>query len=149
MGRHPRWVQRFLSESELHAIARVIAEVETRTSGEIRIHLDPTCPGDPVARAVEVFERLGMQGTTGRNGALIYVAPDDHKLAVIGDEGIHARVGQEYWERLVSDVAAHFREGHACDGLVAAVREVGATLEAHFPREPDDRDELSDAVSLE
>jgi uncharacterized membrane protein len=28
------------------------------------------------------------------------------------------------------------------------VREVGATLEAHFPPEPDDRDELSDAVSL-
>jgi uncharacterized membrane protein len=148
MGRHPRWVRRFLSESELDEIARVIAEVERRTSGEIRVHLGPACPGDPVARAVDVFERLGMHRTAGRNGALIYVAPDDHKLAVIGDEGIHARVGQEYWERLVSSAAARFREGHACAGLVAAVREVGATLEAHFPPEPDDRDELSDAVSL-
>jgi uncharacterized membrane protein len=149
MGRRvPRWVRGFLSPADLHGVARAVAEAEARTSGEIRVHLDARCPGEPMARAVEVFERLGMTRTAHRNGMLIYLALEDRKLAVIGDAGIHQHVGDEYWDRLRAALVAHLREGRLRDGLVAGVREVGETLARHFPRAPDDRNELSDEVSL-
>jgi len=69
-------------------------------------------------------------------------------LAVIGDAGVHERVAPDYWQGLSGTLVAHFREGRPRDGLVTAIREVGEELRRHFPRAPDDRDELSDEVSL-
>jgi uncharacterized membrane protein len=148
MRRPPRWVRRLLSPADLEAVARTVAEAEAATSGEIRVHLDARCPGDPMARAIERFERLGMHRTALRNGVLVYLAIEDRKLAVIGDAGVHARVGPAYWAELTAALVAHLGAGRPGEGLVAAVREVGATLRRHFPRTPDDRNELSDEVSL-
>jgi len=148
MARHPRWVRKFISVSDLDMVAQAVAEAERHTSAEIRVHLDPRCPGDAVARAVEVFVRLGMHRTAERNGVLIYVAIEDRKLAVIGDAGIHARVGETYWQVLVADVSAHFREERPRDGFLHAVREVGQALGRHFPRRPDDPNELIDVASI-
>jgi uncharacterized membrane protein len=145
----PRWVQRFIAPDDLDAVTRAVGEAEAGTSGEIRVHLEARCPGDPMARAVEVFDRLGMGRTALRNGVLIYLAVEDRKLAVIGDAGVHERVPGEYWERLKQALVTELRAGHPRDGLVAAVREVGETLRRHFPRAPDDRNELTDQVSVE
>ena len=90
----------------------------------------------------------GMHRTAGRHGVLIYVAISHRKLAVVGDQGIHVRVGETYWRGLVADVLAHFRDQRPRDGLLHAVAELGAALHQHFPRDPDDRNELSDEVSI-
>ena len=148
MARHPRWVRAFLSDADLDAVAAAIAAAEAETSAEIRVHLDARCPGDPMARAVAVFEGLGMHRTAARHGVLVYLSVGDHKLAVLGDRGIHERVGQVYWDRLVEEVIAHLRERRHRDGLAHAVAEVGAVLRRHFPRRPDDVNELPDRVSL-
>jgi uncharacterized membrane protein len=148
MARHPRWVRQFVSEADLEAVRRAISEAEAGTSAEIRVHLDHGCPGDPIARATAVFQRLGMDRTPARNGVLVYVAIVDRKLAVIGDRGIHERVGETYWQGLVSDALAHFREERPRDGLLHAVAELGAALRQHFPRRPEDRNELQDEVSI-
>lgn len=149
MARHPRWVREFASPGDLEEVAAAVARAEQRTAAEIRVHLDHRCPGEPMARAVEVFERLAMHQTEHRAGVLVYVAVGDRKLAVIGDAGIHARVGQAYWDALVARVLAHLREGRPRDGLMHAVEEVGSALAMHFPRRRDDRNELSDRVSLD
>src|SRR5262249_44150440 len=149
MARHPRWVRKFLADADLEAIARAVAEAEAGTSGEIRVHLDARCRGEAMPRAIAVFERLGMSRTTLRNGVLIYLAIKDRKLAVIGDAGIHARVTAEYWERLKETLVADLRRERPRDGLVQAVRDVGEVLRRHFPRTPDDKNELTDQVSLE
>lgn len=146
--RAPRWVRRFISEAELAAVARAVAEAEAMTSGEIRVHLDPRCAGDPMARAIQLFERLGMARTAARNGVLLYLAVEDRKLAVIGDAGVHARVAPDYWPRLTESLLGHLRAGRPGEGLVAAVRAVGETLRRYFPRAGDDRNELGDEVSL-
>ena len=149
MARHPRWVRRFLDEPALDAVAAAIAAAEAATSAEVRVHLDARCAGEALARAALVFERLGMHRTAARHGVLIYVSIEDHKLAILGDRGIHERVGQAYWDGLVEAVLAHFREERFRDGLVHAVGEVGAMLRRHFPRRPDDINELPDRVSVE
>jgi uncharacterized membrane protein len=148
MARHPRWVRRFVEGDDLDAVARAVAEAERVTSAEVRVHLDHRCAGDAMARAIELFERFGMHQTALRNGVLIYVAVQDRKLAVIGDTGIHERVGEAYWRDVVDLMVGHLREQRPGDGVLAAVREVGEALRRHFPRASDDRNELSDQVSF-
>jgi uncharacterized membrane protein len=146
--RHPRWVRKFLSDVDLDVIQSAVIDAESRTAAEIRVHLDHRCPGDAMTRAVAVFERLGMHRTAGRHAVLVYVAISDRKLAVIGDRGIHERVGQEYWDRLVAAITAHFRAERPRDGFVQALGELGGVLARHFPRRPDDVNELSDEVTI-
>lgn len=148
MARHPRWVRRFMSDIDLEAVRRAITEAEGGTAAEIRVHLDHRCPGDPIVRATAVFERLGMHRTAGRHGVLIYVGIAHRKLAIIGDQGIHERVGDAYWQTLVAGALGHFRDERPRDGLVHAVAELGEALRLHFPRDPDDRNELNDEVSI-
>src|SRR5262249_39282615 len=103
----------------------------------------------PVARAVAVFERLGMHRTAQRHGVLVYAAITSRKIAVIGDEGIHVQVGPEYWDALVQGMLAHFRAERPRDAFLHAIGELATVLARHFPRRPDDTNELSDQVSVE
>jgi uncharacterized membrane protein len=138
-----------MGEEDLDAVTRAIALAEASTSAEIRVHLDHRCAGDPMARAIAVFERLGMHRTEGRNGVLVYAAVADKKLAVIGDLEIHARVGEAYWQQVVNGMTRHLAGERPGDGFVHAIGELGSVLSRHFPRRPDDREELSNRVSVE
>jgi uncharacterized membrane protein len=147
MARHPKWVRAFLSDDDLAAITRAVAEAEEHTSAEVRVHLDHSCDGDALQQAIKVFERLGMHKTAARSGVLVYVSVTDRKLAVIGDRGIHERVGEAYWRRLVAAVRERMRQQQSRDGLIHAIAEMGRELSRHFPRRPDDKNELSDEIS--
>lgn len=156
MGKHPRWARRFLSEADFDAIVHAIVAAEAETSGEIRVHLERRGPrrrgdkwGDVYQRAHEVFSHLGMRRTPQRHGVLIYLALEDRKLAIVGDEGIHGRVGDLYWARVRDLMVEKLRAGAPRDAILAAIREVGRALREHFPRRPGDSNELSDQVSVE
>ncbi len=149
MPRHPKWVRAFLSDDDLEAIMRAVAEAERHTSAEIRVHLDHASPGDALQRAIKIFERLGMHKTAHRNGVLVYISVTDRKLAIVGDKGIHERVGEEYWQGLVAGVLERMRQQGPRDGLEHALAEVGRALGHHFPRRPGDKNELSDEVSFD
>ena len=148
MARHPRWVRALLSDDDLAAIAHAVAEAEGHTSAEIRVHLDHSCKGDALQQAIKIFERLGMHRTEARNGVLLYISVTNRKLAVIGDKGIHERVGEAYWQGLVAAVRERLRQQQSRDGLIHAVAEAGRALAHHFPRRPADNNELSNQVSL-
>jgi len=148
MARHPKWVRALLSDDDLAAIARAIAEAEGQTSAEIRVHLDHSCEGDALRQAIKVFERLGMHRTAARNGVLVYITATDRKLAVIGDKGIHERVGEAYWQGLVAAVRERLSQRKTRDGLIHAIAAVGRELARHFPPRSSDNNELSDQVSL-
>jgi uncharacterized membrane protein len=89
-----------------------------------------------------------MHLTAERHGVLIYLAVEDRKLAIVGDSGIHGRVGDAYWEHVRDLMVAKLREGHPLDAVLGGIAEVGRVLADHFPRRPDDQNELSDHVSL-
>jgi uncharacterized membrane protein len=151
----PRWLRDVLTHDDLEAIARSVAEAEARTSGEIRVHLEPRVPRKhfgrsltPLARAREVFASLGMHKTDEHHGVLIYIALRDRKLAIFGDEGIHTRVADDYWERLRDGMIEHLKREAPRDAIVHAVRDLGTTLARHFPRRPDDHEERPDPLSV-
>ena len=139
---------RFLTETEKSAIVAAIGDAESKTSGEIRVHLDRKSKGDPQGAAKRVFEKIGMDRTAEKNGVLFYVAVADHTFAVIGDAGIDAKVEKDFWDRVSEQMLAAFKEDKFGDGLAAAIRMAGEKLAAAFPRKEGDKNELSDDVSV-
>lgn len=137
----------FFSERERHGIAAAIRKAESETSGEIRVHVEGRCPGEPAGRAREVFAALGMHRTTRRNGVLLYLAVRDRKCAVVGDEGIHRTVRARFWEEVAAEMERFFRAGRFLEGLLSGIERIGAELARHFPRSPEDRNELPDIPS--
>jgi uncharacterized membrane protein len=136
----------FLSQLDHHRIVRAIAAAETQTSGEIRVYVKRGEIDDVMPAAREQFDKLGMTATRERNAVLIFVAPRSQKFAVLGDEGIHQRCGDGFWEQLVGAMQTFFRAQNFTDAVVHAIERTGALLAEHFPRQLDDRDELPNAV---
>src|SRR5215467_10362989 len=88
----------FFTDDEKQSIVDAVREAEQRTSGEVRVFVEHRCRYvNAIDRAVEIFESLEMQRTELRNATLVYVAIKDHQLAIFGDEGIHQKVGNDYW----------------------------------------------------
>ncbi|MFZ2957496.1 MAG: TPM domain-containing protein [Candidatus Ozemobacteraceae bacterium] len=129
------------------ALEEAIREAESRTSGEIRIHIERTCE-DPVARGGEVFVDLAMHRTAERNGVLFYLAVDSGKFAIIADEGINTRVSQDFWDEIKTVISKEFSRNELLEGLCSGVRLTGDQLAAFFPRHADDVNELSNAISF-
>ncbi len=141
--------QEFFGTLHEPRIVQAIRDAEGRTEGEIRVFVaNRQLHGEDIlARARVEFARLGMAETAGRNGVLFYVVPRERRFAVIGDEGVHAACGQEFWDATAEAMGALFREGKFTEGLEAGLRRAGDVLAAHFPRRGDDRNELPDAVA--
>jgi uncharacterized membrane protein len=128
-------------------IKRAIQSAERRTSGEIRVSVSRPFWGDVRKAAEKAFERLGMTATKHRNAVLFFVVPSRRKFVVLGDSGIHEKVGQEFWHHIVRTVAEKLRQGDFTGGLVAGIEAVGEDLAKHFPCDPgSDRNELPDDV---
>ena len=75
-----------------------------------------------------------MHKTTERNAVLIFVAPRAHKFAVVGDQAIHEKCGEQFWQRLVNGMREHFRNEKFSHALVEAIEEAGKALASHFPK---------------
>ncbi|GAB5558816.1 MAG: TPM domain-containing protein [Synoicihabitans sp.] len=139
-------ISRFSSRLDNSRIEKSITEAENQTSGEIRVVLQAGKVDDPVQRAEKEFARLKMQETAERNGVLFFVAPDAHKFAVFGDQGIHEKCPENFWEEIAAAMEQHFRADDPTQALVEGITRAGSLLAAEFPRQNDDRDELSNEV---
>lgn len=131
------------SEEERIAILAAIAEAEKNTSGEIRVFIDDHChESSPLDKAAYTFNQLEMFNTKLRNGVLIYVSIQDRKFAIIGDTGIHDKVGDSFWHTTRDIIIEHLRANKITEGIIAGVREAGQALSKYFPYEKNDQNEL-------
>ena len=137
----------FFSPEEEESIVRAIGQAEKKTSGEIRIYIENHCKFlDPIDRAKELFLELEMFKTKDRNGVLLYFAMQDRQVAIRGDEGIHQKMGQEFWNAEIKTILHEFKEKHFVEGICHMIQDVGNALQTNFPYEKDDRNELSDEI---
>jgi len=130
-------------------IRKAIQEAEMECSGEIRVSVSRFFWGSVEKAARKAFVRLGMDRTELRNGILFFVVPSRKRFIVLGDEGIHREVGQEFWDKVAEAVSGYFRKDDFTEGLVHGIREVGERLRKHFPHAVDDVNELPDDVDYE
>lgn len=138
----------FFTKDQQEDIRQAIMNAELDTSGEIRVHIENTCSGEVLDRALVIFAKLEMEKTASRNGVLIYLAVKNRKFAIIGDKGINDIVTGNYWDGIRNRMLDHFRENHFTEGLIEAITETGIQLKRYFPYLKDDKNELSDEISF-
>jgi len=137
----------FLSKLDHERIVGAIKDAEAKTSGQIRVYIQRgELDGDALDYAQKKFQKLGMQATSERNGVLILVVPRARKFAVIGDEGVHQKCGDEFWQQLIERMRAHFQKENFTDALVEAIEEAGKLLTRHFPKASRASNQLPDEI---
>jgi uncharacterized membrane protein len=145
------WVSRrgLLEQVDGARVREAIRRAELVTSGEIRVSVARLFWGDVYAAAARAFDRLGMHRTRDRNAVLFFVVPARRRFAVLGDSGIHAKVGQAFWDEITRQVAERFRTGDFTGGLVRGIEMVAEGLRTHFPYDAaTDVNELPDDVDF-
>jgi len=138
----------FFTDEEKQIIVEAVQKAEQRTSGEIRVFVEHRCRYvNAIDRAVEIFENLQMHKTQLRNAVIVYVATKDRQLAVYGDEGIHQKVGNEYWANEVVKMINAFNRDNIAEGIAQCVKNIGEALSTHFPYDRNtDKNELPDDI---
>lgn len=130
-------------------VQQAIESAERMTSGEICVSVAPLVLGNVRRKAERAFVRLGMVATRQRNGVLFFIVPSRRTFVILGDAGIHAQVGDEFWQRVAGIVGERFRTGEFTEGLVEGIEEVGRLLAKHFPHEGErDVNELGNGVDF-
>ncbi len=138
----------FFEALDRPAIVEAIKRAETKSFGEIRVHLHHGPVSDALKAARATFKKLGMDKTVHGTGCLLFLAPASRAFAVIGGAGIHEKVGDGFWAEARDAAQALFVDGKFTEGIVAAVDKLGDALALFFPkRGPADTNELPDEVS--
>lgn len=127
------WRRQLLKAVERDRVVEAIRRAELRTSGEIRVSVSRFFWGDVRRVAERAFVRMGMTKTRNRNAILFFIVPSRRRFAVLGDAGIHAAVGQDFWDSLAVVLGSGFRKKAYTEALVEAIGMAGEKLASHFP----------------
>jgi len=142
-------LKKFFSLEETEIIAASVSEAEKLTSAEIKVVVLGHCWIDIRDKALQLFQKYGLNNTKERNGVMLLLVIANREFVVFGDQGIHAHVHQRFWDHTRDEMARHFAENRFGPGLCSGIRLIGTTLAQYFPKSPDDLNELSNEVILE
>jgi len=147
----PWFIARAFPRRTLTAIEDAIRASEKTHHGELRFAVEagldplPLVRGQtPRQRAIEVFSALRVWDTEHNSGVLIYVQLVDHRIEIVADRGISARVEQQQWDAICRRMEDAFRQRRFEQGVLAAIGEITALLARYFPPRGENPDELSD-----
>ena len=143
------WALRVFPKPLLQRIEAAVTASEHQHLGELRLVVEAGLPlhgllhdQSPRARAVELFSQLRMWDTEHNSGVLIYLQLLDRRVEIVADRGIHARVGESFWNATCRGMEVAFREGRFEAGALDALNDITTALTMHFPAHGDNPDEL-------
>lgn len=144
-------IDKYFSPEDLTKISQACHEVEQQTAGEIRVCIYNSRPFGLRHKSVKTvalteFYRLGMHKTRDKTGILLLILLKERRFHIIADQGIHSRVSQSTWDELAGELSEAFKQGAYLAGILQTVQKMGAILASHFPRKPDDTNELPDEI---
>lgn len=141
--------KKFLTEKETEQVANTIKEAENQTSAEIKLVVARHCWIDIKSKAAHIFKKFGLDTTKQRNCVLILLITTNREFLIYGDQGIHEKVGQDFWEDTSNQVINKFEAGAFGDGICEGIKLIGEKLAYYFPYQADDKNEVSDEVAYE
>ena len=100
-------------------------------------------------RSLAAFTANGLHHTRAHTGILILASLLEHRVVVLADRGINEKVQPGTWDEVVRILTAGLKSGNACDAFCKAIGRCGEILAQHFPRPPDDKDELANKLVIE
>jgi uncharacterized membrane protein len=142
-------MKEILTSEICEKLAQLISEQEQFTEGEIKIHIDPICLGDPLAKASEVFKKLNLHKTNNGSGILIYLSEKDHKIAVYADYGIYQAVGKNsVWDEVIQVMIQKLRHKLFEEALTLGILKCGKILKKYYPATKNNVNEISNEISF-
>ncbi|MGX2966838.1 TPM domain-containing protein [Ursidibacter sp. B-7004-1] len=130
-------------------IEEAISHLEKTTSAELRVVVERKAKHkNALERAEQLFNELEMYNTAERNGVLLYLSFKPHLIAVIGDEGIHQKVGNSFWQGVYDSMKADCQKGQFTQAICEGIKQVENQLARHFPIQANDVNELSNEVII-
>lgn len=130
-------------------IEQAILHLEQQTSAELRVVVERKTKNLPaIERANQLFDELRMRETAQRNAVLIYLSLTPRLIAVVGDEGIHQKVGDDFWQNVYSVMKKHCQQKEFTLAILNGITQVEQQLVTYFPIQPDDKNELSNEVVI-
>lgn len=124
-------------------LARYIGPVKRIAAGDRLMTRRVTQRAEEAFLAEEVFL------TKNRSGILLFISLLEHKVVVLGDSGINAKVRPEEWDAIVKVLVRGMKEGRPTDGLIDAIAMCGELLKREgLARRPDDTDELDNSLRI-
>ncbi|HEY3303981.1 MAG TPA: hypothetical protein VGL70_10660 [Candidatus Binatia bacterium] len=100
-------------------------------------------------RSLAAFTAHGLHYTTAHTGILIFASLFERRVEVLADRGINEKVKPGTWDGIVGILTSGLKSNDGCAAFCAAIDECGKILAEHFPRSPDDRDELKNKLVTE
>jgi len=143
---------RFVSEGDFRAM---LARGEMAEWATVHGNLYGT-PAKPLEAALrdgrDVLLDIDTQGAAQLrarypDAVLIFVAPRVYQFAVVGDQAIHEKCGEQFWQSVVERMRAHFQTEKFSHALVEAIQEIGSVLARHFPKSSTDKNELPNEIA--
>jgi TPM domain len=133
-------VRRVLGDAALKRLEARVHDSEKLHSGEIRLCIEAGLPTSYLwkrlsvrDRAIAMFGKLRVWDTEHNNGVLIYLLYAEHKIEIVADRGLKARVPDPEWQAIIERMREPLRAGKFEEGLGLAIDAVEALLEKHFP----------------
>jgi putative membrane protein len=100
-------------------------------------------------RALQAFITRDLHATKDRTGILIMVSLLEHRVEILADTGINAKVSSDTWQKIVSNMIGNIKSGDLAEGFCIAVRECGEVLAKDFPGTHCNPDEISNKLIIE
>ena len=100
-------------------------------------------------RAVQAFFSRDLHATKDRTGILIMASLLEHRVEILADTGINAKVSQDTWQGILTGMIGKIKSGDLTEGFCTAVRECGDVLAKDFPGTHDNPNEISDKIIIE
>jgi len=97
-------------------------------------------------QAFQEFYANGLQKTEAATGVLLFVSLLEHRVVVLGDDGIDAKVAAEFWKTTDEAILQGIQRASLRDGLIDGIHKAGDLLAEHFPWAQGDRDEVPNRV---
>jgi uncharacterized membrane protein len=154
MSNMEKLIYHYFNDDDFLHISGKIKEIEKTTSGEIRVAIKEKRNFLQRKKslhqlAVDEFHKLKMNNTRNKTGILLYLLLKDKQFYILGDQGIHEKVGDSTWDKLRDEIQGHFKDGNFPEGILWGINRVGKILSEHFPIKDDDTNELSNEVVIE
>lgn len=97
-------------------------------------------------RSLLSFYQKGLHRTKNQTGILIFISLLERKVRIMGDRGIHAKIGQAFWNARAGELVEGIRKGKALEVLTEVIEKCGAEMTTHFPCDADNPDEVPDDI---
>jgi uncharacterized membrane protein len=143
--------RRAFPPATLKAIEAAIAKGETLHRAEVRMIIEPALDAQAAwsgmssrERAKELFARYGIWDTEENCGVLVYVNLADRKVEIVADRGVGRAISGKEWQAICRTMTQGFSQGRFHDSTLAALDQINALLQKHFPDDGSTRNQLSD-----